>query len=263
MHSALLGSTGFVGSNLADARHFDEHFNSRTIGDVAGRRYDLVYAAATRADSHRINQDGAADRAEIDALVDTLARAEIGHLVLISTVCVYPAGTSPDEDTPREEAGLTPYGANRLHMERRLGDLFETTVVRLPQLYGAHLKKGVVHDLLRDHRVEHIAPDDSLQHYDVRGLAADIDVIRAAGLTSWNVATAPLRNDRLAAEVFGRDIAGNVPPGAPSPFSRMYSRDMRTRHAALFGGADGFVRDAEATVAGLRAFVAEAEAPGA
>ncbi|MCD2499725.1 MULTISPECIES: NAD-dependent epimerase/dehydratase family protein [Microbacterium] len=255
MRSALLGATGFVGRNLRAARTFDDLYDSRNIGDIAGRTYDVVFSAATRADSHRINADGGADRAEIDTLIERVSRARIERLVLISTVCVFPAGTTPDEETMPDENGLTPYGRNRLHMERVLSERFDTVVLRLPQLYGDHLRKGVVHDLLRNHRVAHIRPDDHLQHYDVRRLAADAATAMAAGITTLNIATAPIRNDQLAERVFGIDIRGQEPPEPPSPFAAMYTRDMRTRHSALFAGTEGYMTDAAGVLAGLRAFV--------
>lgn len=255
MTSALLGATGFVGRNLRAARAFDDLYDSQNIENIAGRSYDMVFSAATRADSHRINADGAADRAEIDVLIERISRARIERLVLVSTVCVFPAGTTPDEETVPDETGLTPYGRNRLHMERVLTERFDTVVLRLPQLYGDHLRKGVVHDLLRDHRVAHIRPDDQLQHYDVRRLAADAATAIDAGITTLNIATAPIRNDVLAERVFRIDIRGQMPPEPPSRFAAMYTRDMRSRHGALFGGAHGYLNDAAGELADLRAFV--------
>ena len=61
---------------------------------------------------------GAADRAEIDGLVDQLATVTIGRLVLISTVCVYPAGGAPDEGTPLSE-GTARLIASRLSPARQ------------------------------------------------------------------------------------------------------------------------------------------------
>lgn len=257
LRTALIGYTGFVGSNLLDAAPFDDLYNSSNIGDIAGREYDLVVSAGNRADSHRINQHGAEDLAEIDALVDTISSARIGSLVLISTVCVYPWGGAPDETTPLSTEALTPYGANRLHQERRLSDTFDTLVVRLPQLYGARLRKGVVYDLAHDYRVEHIDPQMPFQHYDVRRLWDDITTARDAGIPALNVATPPLTNAALARDVFGRDISGQTPPEAPSPFARMYTRNMTTAHSALFGGADGYLQSTADELAGLRAFAAE------
>ena len=61
----------------------------------------------------------------------------------------------------------------------------------------------------------------------------------------------------LAAEVFGRDISDQVPPEPESPFARMYTRNMTTRHADLLGGTDGYLLTEEAELAGLRRFANE------
>lgn len=258
MTTALIGYTGFVGSNLLDAHSFDDLYNSSNIHEIVGRDYDLVVSAGNRADSHRINLHGAEDRAEIDALIDLVLSARIRKLVLISTVCVYPEGGAPDETTSLTETGLTPYGANRLHQERRFQDAVDTTIVRLPQLYGRGLKKGVVFDLLNDYRVEYIHPQTQYQHYDVRGLWRDIEIAQDAGLASLNVATAPLSNADLAREVFGRDIADQTPAAPESPFAQMYTRDMRTAHAHVFGGSAPYLATREDVLVGLRGFVDEA-----
>ncbi len=257
LRTALIGYTGFVGSNLLDASPFDDVYNTKNIGDLAGREYDLVVSSGNRADSHRINQQGAEDLAEIDELVDTISSARIGKLVLVSTVCVFPWGGAPDEDAPLSTDELTPYGANRLHQERRLTAAFDTLVVRLPQLYGPRLRKGVVYDLANDYRVEHIDPTMQFQHYDVRRLWGDITTALDAGIPSLNVATPPLSNAALAADVFGRDISGQTPPATPSPFARMYTRNMTTKHAELFGATGPYLETAEDEIAGLRAFAAQ------
>lgn len=252
MRTALIGYTGFVGSNLTGRHDFDGVFNSRNIHEIEGESFDLVVTAGNRADSHRINREGAADRAEVDALADRLATVKAGKVVLISTVCVYPGGTSPVESTETREDGLTPYGANRLHQERRLTAEHDTLVVRLPQLYGDGLKKGIVYDLANDYRVEFIRPEAEFQYYDVRRLWNDIGVALDAGLPSLNLATPALRNDAVAA-AFGIDISGND-PGPADPFASMYTRDMRTEHAGLFGGSGPYLLDAETELAGIRSF---------
>src|SRR5690606_12873620 len=212
MTSALIGYTGFVGSNIRDACEFDVLYNTSNIAQLAGQSFDLVVSAGNRADSHRINTHPQDDRAEVDALLDLIGQARIGKLVLVSTVCVYPAGGAPDETTPLSESGLTPYGINRLRQERVLQERFDTLVVRLPQLYGNRLKKGIVHDLLRGHRVEWIDARGSYQYYDVRRLWSHIQIALDAGISELNVATAPLRSDVVAREVFDVDIAGQIPP---------------------------------------------------
>ncbi|KQO99425.1 NAD-dependent epimerase/dehydratase family protein [Leifsonia sp. Leaf264] len=254
MKTALIGWTGFVGSNLASRFPFDALYNSSNIADIAGREYDLVVTAGNRADSFRINRDQAGDLAEVDALGDHLETARIGKLVLVSTVCVYPAGGAPNESTPLSDDDLTPYGQNRLHQERRLSAAFDTLVVRLPQLYGDALKKGLIYDLANDYRVEYIRPDTEFQYYDVRRLWNDITVCLDAGLSSMNFATEPLRNAEVARTVFGRDITGNNPPGPVDPFAQMYTRSMTTEHADLFGASGPHLASKEQVIAAISEF---------
>ena len=42
MKTAIIGHTGFVGSNLLEAHAFDDLFNTSNIDQIAGREYDLV-----------------------------------------------------------------------------------------------------------------------------------------------------------------------------------------------------------------------------
>lgn len=255
MKTALVGHTGFVGSNLASRHRFDSLYNTQNIDEIVGQDYDLVVSAANRADAFRINRNPDDDLRDIDGLVDRLSQATIKRVVLVSTVCVYPAGTSPDEETPLRETGLAPYGRNRLHQERRLGDLFETTIVRLPQLYGDNLKKGLLHDLSNDYRVEFIDPNGAFQYYDVRRLWHDTQVVLEHGLSSFNMSNPAIAHTRVASEVFGVDISRNEPEAADA-FSSMYSRDMRTRHADLFDSRDGYLLDVDSELNGIRDFAA-------
>ena len=250
--TALVGHTGFVGSNLDASATFDDHYASANLPDIRGRSYDLVVSAAGRADSHRINGNGAADRAELDQIVDHLAGAKIGKLVLISTVCVYPGGANPDEDADVDESPLLPYGANRAHLERSLAQRFDTLIVRLPQLYGQHLSKGIVYDLLHDYRVEHIVPTARFQFYDLARLWSDVCVGLAQGWPSLNLAVPPLTSGTVAREVFDRDLGGSEPDAdAVEP----YTKDMRTRHHEHFGGPPGYLMTADQSLDDLRGFV--------
>ncbi|MFD1717008.1 NAD-dependent epimerase/dehydratase family protein [Georgenia deserti] len=256
MTSALIGHTGFVGSNFALQHDFDDTYNTRNIADIAGKRYDLVVSAANRADSHRINHGaGEQDRAEIEDYVELLSRVEIGKLVLVSTVSLYPPLTSPDEDTKVTEQGLQPYGANRAWQEHALAERFDTLILRLPQLYGANVKKGIVYDLLNDYRVEHIRPHLEFQHYDLGRVWADTSLALEAGLDALNIATPPLKSGTVAEEVFGVDIWAQHADVVETPETLGYTRDMRTRHASLFDGPEGYLMTAEEELAGIRAFV--------
>lgn len=213
----------------------------------------MVVSAANRADSFRINQNPDEDLRAVDLLVDQLSQTRIDKLVLISTVCVYPGGTSPDETTPLTAKGLTPYGQNRLHQERRFGEMFETMIVRLPQLYGDNMKKGVIYDLVNRYRIEQIDPEGVFQYYDVRQLWQDIEIALNHGLASFNASNPALTSVSVAQDVFGIDISDN-PNRSGDAYGRMYTRDMRTRHASLFGGEHGYLLSVDSELRGIRSF---------
>src|SRR5213078_364845 len=92
--SALIGYTGFVGSNLLRQRSFDACFNSANIDQIAGRSFDLVVCCGARAEKWKANAEPATDLDNIEYLTRAVERANIGTLVLISTVDVFvnPAG---------------------------------------------------------------------------------------------------------------------------------------------------------------------------
>ena len=55
--TALIGYTGFVGSNLLRQRPFDACFNSSNIDQIAGRSFDLVVCCGARAEKWKANAD--------------------------------------------------------------------------------------------------------------------------------------------------------------------------------------------------------------
>lgn len=235
MTTALIGYTGFVGSNILRQHRFDDLYNSSNLRQIAGKEYDLVVSAANRADSFRINEHPEEDLAEIQEIARTIAGASIKKMVLISTVCVYEASEPADENTPITGDNLTPYGRNRLLLEGLMRDRYDTTVLRLPQLFGPGLKKGVIYDLANGYRVEHIRPTGRYQYYDLQRLWSDIHIAWGNELPTLNLATPPLTSEQVARECFGMDLSRQVVMAPESRLSQMYTRNMTTNHARLFG----------------------------
>lgn len=253
MRTGLVGYTGFVGSNLAASHSFDGLFNSSNVQSIRGQSFDLLVTAANRADSHRINAHPESDWREIESLTRTLAQARVEKLVLISTVCVYPGGGRPDERASLQESGLTPYGRNRLRQERILSDQFDTVVLRLPQLFGQNMSKGIVYDLLNAYRIEYIDPRLRYQLYDLRELWSLVERVIEEGIATLNVATEPVTAERIAQEAFGVDlprVARNSPPNDGG-----YTRDMTSVHASLLADSADYLYTAEAMISKLRGFV--------
>jgi len=247
---ALVGHTGFVGSNLLAAGGWDATFNSKNFRDMAGRSFDELVCAGVSAAKWIANREPDADRAAIAALTETLAKARIGRFVLISTIDVYPDSASR-EDESADLAGRTnhAYGRHRLELEEWVRERHpEALIVRLPALYGRGLKKNAIYDLLNDNQVGNINPAGVFQWYGLARLARDLETARAAKLKLVNLFTAPIAMSEIVATHFPAASVGLSRQPAP-----LY--DLRTRHAALFGGGGNYIESADEVRAGIAAYV--------
>src|SRR6185295_61684 len=154
MANALVGYTGFVGSNLLRQAPFEGRYNTKNVEAIAGQTYDLVVVAGTMAEKWKANRNPEADGKAIGRLTAALEQVNAAQVVLISTVDAYPEPFEVDEGTELDSERATPYGRHRFGLEVFLAARFNTLVVRLPSLYGLGLKKNAIHDLLHDHNLE-------------------------------------------------------------------------------------------------------------
>jgi len=253
---ALIGWSGLTGSALRRARPFDAMFRSTDIDDMRGREFDLVVCAGVRAEKWKANRDPEEDRAGIARLTAVLATVRAAHLVLISTADVYPVPIGVDELTVIDPAAGHPYGQHRLALERFCQERFACTIVRLPGLFGSGLKKNALFDLLHDNAVDAIHPDSEFQFYALDRLWADIVRVRAAGIGLVNFAVEPTAMRTVALRAFGRTLVAKR-DAAPVRY------DMRSRHAARFGGRDGYWYGAASTLDEITRFVAAERHGGA
>ena len=248
-NDALVGSTGFVGSNLHRSRSFGAVFSSANIAEIRGRKFRTLVCAAPGAEKWRANLDPDADRASVERLWESLQSVAAEKLILISTVDVYPNPVGVDEDTAIDIESCPPYGRHRLEVERRVADQFDSLVVRLPGLFGPGLRKNALYDLLHDHRVDAIDARAVYQFYDVTGLSGDISIAETAGISLLNVATEPIAISTVALEVFGKELTPRSEGVAPR-------YDFRSRHASLFGGSNGYLLQAGDVLTDIRLWVA-------
>ncbi len=147
----LVGSTGFVGSNVLAAGGFDGAFHSTNVRQAFGARPELLVYAGLRAEKFLANSAPARDLAAVETAFDNIRKIAPKRLALISTVDVYPSPVEVDEATPIDASALAPYGRNRLLLEEMARSLdMPVTVFRLPGLYGPGLKKNFVYDLIHE-----------------------------------------------------------------------------------------------------------------
>lgn len=145
----LVGSTGFVGSNLMQETTFDGSFHSSDVQEAYGERPGLLVYAGVRAAKFLANRDEAADWKQIASAMENIERIAPAQLVLISTVDVYPQPRGVDEESPIDLAAVQPYGKNRRKLELWVREHFaDALIVRLPALFGKHLRKNFLFDMV-------------------------------------------------------------------------------------------------------------------
>jgi nucleoside-diphosphate-sugar epimerase len=250
---ALIGSTGFIGGNLARQHRFDDCYSSTNIESIGGRHYQLIACAGAPGRKWLANREPQADRQSIDRLIHALERAEAEQVVLISTVDVYPVPVGVDEGSAIDNSRNEPYGQHRRLLEEFVQARFDATVLRLPALFGPGLKKNVVYDFLHGNRVELIHPASTFQFYDLGELWRDIARVREAGIALVNFATEPVSVREIARDVFGFQFEN---PG--NPLEVHY--DFRTRYAQQLGGRGHYLRDKAAVLEAMGRFVGEERA---
>jgi len=223
-HTALIGHSGFVGSNLAGQFTFDEKYRSTDIENIRGKAFDVVMCAGIQAKKWWANQNAEEDRADIQRLLDLLSTISAKRFVLISTVDFYPDPAGVDEETKIDPQANHAYGKNRFLAEEFIRATFsDHLILRLPGLFGKGIKKNVIHDLLNNHELEKINPAGVYQYYYLDRLRADIELAQRLGLQTLNVSTEPVSTREIVNRLFPQSSVG-----PESAFKATY--DMHTLH---------------------------------
>ena len=284
----LVGSTGFVGGNLAAKHAFAAVCHSTDIAAQFGAKPDLCVYAGVPAAMFLANADPDADLAVMAAARENLRQIAPKQLVLISSIAVYADSRGKDEQSPMTPDGLPAYGRNRLQLERWVREDYPNAlIVRLPALYGIGLKKNFLFDLhtitpamLKPEKYTELAQKsplvrdgytladngfyklngavdaaalreffagndfnalaftDSRSRYQFYHLARLWQAVQTAlqnGLTTLNLTTPPVTAAEVYTTVTGKADWHNELPKPP------FDYDLRSRHAALLGGADGYL----------------------
>ena len=147
---ALVGHTGFVGTNINLSHHFDECYNSRNIDSIKGKSFNTVVCSGIPSEMWWANTNPQKDFKRICNLLKILKTCKIKTFILISTAAVYkhPCVGFTESNEGVFEKDLA-YGVNRCYAEKFVEENFQNILImRLPALYGEGLKKNFIYDLL-------------------------------------------------------------------------------------------------------------------
>ncbi|WP_428393229.1 hypothetical protein [Lichenicoccus sp.] len=247
-HDALIGHTGFVGSNLLAQRPFTATFNSATIDSIDGRAFEEVVCAGVSAVKWWANQNPDEDRARIESLMRHLEHIRADRFTLISTIDVYDPPLAVTEDD--EPQAQHPYGANRIMLERFVAECFPLhQIIRLPALFGSGLKKNAIYDLMHNNRIELINPAAAFQWYPLDRLGQDLQTARTQPVTHLNLATEPLTMEAIRTRCFPT-LQLSIQASPPAHY------DMHSLHAEALGGSGAYLMDRTAVLNAIAHFVA-------
>lgn len=166
--NALVGYTGFVGSNLYEVGSFEAVYNSKNIQEAFGTSPDLLVYAGLRAEKYLANNEPAKDMGLITEAEENIRKINPKKLVLISTIDVFKTPSGVDERTSIDTDGLHAYGYNRYQLELWVRENYpDALIIRLPGLFGKNIKKNFIYDfiniipfMLKEEKFEELAENE-------------------------------------------------------------------------------------------------------
>lgn len=149
--NALVGYTGFVGSNIyaSAGSEIDAVYNSKNIKEAYGTCPELLIYAGLRAEKYLANSAPEKDLELIRQAEDNITKINPKKLILISTIDVFKTPKNVDENTAIDTEGLQAYGYNRYQLELWVRNHYpDALIIRLPGLFGINIKKNFIYDYI-------------------------------------------------------------------------------------------------------------------
>jgi len=250
MADALIGYSGFVGTTLLRQRAFEYRYRSTNIQEIAGTHLISWSVQAPRHKSGSLtgSRKPEADLQKLEGLMGHLETIACEKFILISTVDVLTKPLGVTEESLADESDIHPYGFHRRILERFVEDCFSShLIVRLPRLVGPGLRKNIVFDFLNENNLSAIDSRGVFQFYPMVNLWYDIQSALRAGLRLVHFTAEPISVAEVAAEGFGVTFDQVL-------FGEAASYDMRSVHAALFGGTGAYQYSKRETIQAIRAY---------
>lgn len=203
MKNALIGYTGFLGSNLKKQNNFNFFYNSKNINEIKNKSFDLIVCCAPNAEKWFANKEPVKDLNNIKNLIENLKNVSCKKFVLLSTVDVFSYPIDVNENTHINEIKLNPYGLNRRFFEKFVQNNFiNHLIIRLPALIGGGLKKNAIFDLHNKNQISKINNESFFQFYPVNILWRSIEIAIKSNLKIIHLNSEPISINEIAIKCF-------------------------------------------------------------
>jgi nucleoside-diphosphate-sugar epimerase len=252
-NTAIIGYTGFVGSNVVRQFQFSDLYNSTNITNIGEKQYKFVVSAAPSAVKWKANKFPAEDRAHVLTYLEQLKNVNAEECICISTCDVYvePTGVNEFDDPHLKLENLHPYGKHRLMIEDFVKSFFpKSHIIRLPALFGPGLKKNVIFDFLNNNQIENIDHRNQFQFYDLSNVWSDIERARDEDVPILNITSEPITVSELARNCFGM-LFENITTHSPVTY------DIRSMYSEKWGGSNGYLYSKESVLKHIKMFITD------
>ena len=196
---AIVGYTGFVGSNMLQFYVFDNFYNSKNFEEARGKHFEEIIFCGIPAVKWFANKNPNEDTNIIENIKNILNTITCDKFILISTIDVYNnTSCSSNEESQINFLINHTYGKNRYLFEKYIEGKFENHfIIRLPALFGKGLKKNIIFDLINNNQIENIPLNSSFQWYNIDRLKNDIDIVINNNIKICNLFTEPIETKEI------------------------------------------------------------------
>ena len=248
--SAIVGYSGFVGSNLLPFYKFDYFYNSSNFHEAMNKEYDTLFFCGVPAVKWYANKYPEEDFYTLKNIKSILKTIKVNKIVLISTIDVYEyINSQENEDYDCDIFNNHTYGRNRYLFEQFIKNTFpHYHIIRLPALFGKGLKKNIIYDLIHNNNIENIEKNTMFQWYDLNWLKHDIDIVISNQIPICNLFTEPLETISIL-QLF--DYSFN---SYKTQSTMTYN--LNTKYSDLFDSTvKGYIRDKKTVLTSIQEYL--------
>jgi len=176
----LIGNTGLIGTILKDSIDFNYEFNSKNLNKLLDLDIDFsqadLYLCCLPATKWKVNEDPYNDLENIFNILSIISKKEYKNIILYSTIDVYTDAPLEVDESYNIKVSSPNYGVNRFIFEKLISSILKfdkLLILRLPALFGNHIKKNILFDLLNNNEIDKINYNSTYQWYNLNDLAHD------------------------------------------------------------------------------------------
>lgn len=248
----IVGNTGLIGKTITENETFDYSFNSKNISEYRDivKNGDELFLSCLPATKWLVNQNINEDILNINKLINTFSYVSYSKITLISTIDIYNDSPLCVNENYHPNVSKFSYGNNRYFFELLVKQTLkydDLKIFRLPALFGKHIKKNILFDLLTNNNVDKINADTTYQWYNLEHLSTDIKRYcdYYSSKTEFNFFTEPLHTSFIL----------NLFPEHKNTVQENLNNSVTYDYKTIYGDTNGYMYNKKLILNDIKKFV--------